>query len=359
MRAFIKSSGVISPQLTHSTSHFPKEICQTFSNRLTCIEPDYRTLINPLLLRRMPRILKMGLAASQLCINRAEGIVPEGIIVGTGLGCIDNLEKFLMDVLDNEEHVTSVLPFINSTHNAVAAQVSMMLKNQSYNTTYCHRGFSFESALQDALMLIHEKEAGNVLAGGIDESTNDFVLLHSYLQDWKQPVNNLGLLSEKTPGTIAGEGSGFFMLSNEPSAGSTAICIEGVRTFYSQEIDDVKAIEQEIDLFLQDIRVSRHNVDVVLLGLNGDIRDDRTYYNLMKGIFASQTHLYFKHLCGEYYTASAFALWLACMILQDREIHDVIRVNPGKQPHEFKNVLIYNQIKNTEHSLIYLSYDRI
>ena len=62
------------------------------------------------------------------------------------LGCLDNLEKFLMEVINNNEHVTSVLPFINSTHNAVAAQISMLLKNHNYNVTYCHRGFSFESA---------------------------------------------------------------------------------------------------------------------------------------------------------------------------------------------------------------------
>ena len=118
------------------------------------LNPIIKTLINPILLRRMPRILKMGLAAAQLCINRSGGINPDGIIVGTGLGCLDNLEKFLMEVIDNQEHITSVLPFINSTHNAVAAQISMLLKNQNYNVTYCHRGFSFESALLDAMMLI-------------------------------------------------------------------------------------------------------------------------------------------------------------------------------------------------------------
>ena len=103
------------------------------------------------------------------------------------LGCLHNLEQFLTEMLNNNEHITSVLPFINSTHNAVASQIAMMLKNHNYNMTYCHRGFSFESALQDALMHLEEKQAEHVLVGGIDECTDDFMHLYGYLDYWKPP----------------------------------------------------------------------------------------------------------------------------------------------------------------------------
>lgn len=336
--------------------HFPAEVCQTLSNRLVCVEPEYRNLINPLQLRRMPRILKMGLASSLLCINRAGGISPDGIIVGTGLGCIDNLEKFLMDVIDNEEHVTSVLPFINSTHNAVAAQISLMLKNHNYNTTYCHRGFSFESAVQDALMLIHENKAANVLVGGIDECTDDFMLLHSYLDDWKQPVNNLELLDEKSNGTIAGEGSCFFMLSADSS--QEGAVIEGVRTFLTPENAPAQTVEHEIILFLRDTGVPANEIDGVLFGLNGDVRYDSNYEELMAGFLKNKTHMYYKHLCGEYYTSSAFALWVGSLILEDGQIPEVIKLNSSNKK-DVKNILIYNQVKNSEHSLIYLRHGRL
>jgi 3-oxoacyl-(acyl-carrier-protein) synthase len=306
----------------------------------------------------MPRILKMGIAASQLCITRAGNVIPDGIIVGTGLGCLDNLEKFLMDVINNNEHVTSVLPFINSTHNAVAAQISLLLKNHNYNITYCHRGFSFESAIQDALMLIGEKQADNVLVGGIDKCTSDFLLLHSYLRAWKKPLNNLELLSARNPGTIAGEGSAFFMLSAQLESLENGVILEDVHTFFTPEGPDLKVIVTEISEFLKNLNLSLQDLQGVLLGINGDPVHDECFYALLKEYFHNQTALYYKHLCGEYYTSSAFALWLGSVILGKEQIPPPITLMKDKAG-PLKNLLIYNQINNNEHSLIYLHYGRV
>jgi 3-oxoacyl-[acyl-carrier-protein] synthase II len=358
MKAAIIASSVISPQLTHNTNDFPAEITEIVADRLTCIEPDYRNLINPLQLRRMPRILKMGLASSQTCINRAGGISPDAIIMGTGLGCLDNLEKFLLDMLNSKEHVTSVLPFINSTHNAVAAQVAMLLKNHNYNITYCHRGFSFESALLDALMQIEEKPEKNILVGGIDECTSDFMKLHGYLDYWKKPQSNLRLLTDRSYGTIAGEGSAFFMMSGETGTGRPQAIIDGVHTFFIPHIEGSAEILKEIGRFLQRSHLELQDIDCVLLGLNGDSQLDTIYYTLQNNCFSDHTEfLYYKHLCGEYYTSSAFALWLGSVILEQQHIPDVVRLT-RKPAHAIRNLLIYNHIRNTEHSLILMKYGR-
>ena len=95
MKAYIRSAGIISPQATHDGRGFPDVFRGDFSDRLFCIEPDYQSVINPIQLRRMPRILKMGLAASRICISQSGNTDPDGIIIGTGLGCLKNLEKFL------------------------------------------------------------------------------------------------------------------------------------------------------------------------------------------------------------------------------------------------------------------------
>lgn len=358
MGIYLKSGGLISPQYTHNTADFPSEVVNEVVDRLTCIEPDYKNLINPVLLRRMPRILKMGLGAAKLAIERAGFINPDGIIVGTGLGCLDNLEKFLMDMLENEEHITTVLPFINSTHNAVAAQISMLLKNQKYNTTYCHRSFSFETALLDGIMLIEEDPKKNILVGGIDECTPDFVLLHSYLNAWKKPLRNLSLLDEKSNGSIAGEGSGFFILSGEPSQMNGSVSLKGVHTFLTGESPGAGEIIDEIGKFLSDLSVSLEEVEGIILGINGDISGDRLYYNFADSIFSGKTLLYYKHLCGEYYTSGAFALWIASVLLGNNSIPDIITFRPALHDH-LNNILIYNKVDNSAHSLIYLQYDRI
>jgi len=358
MGMYILAGGLISPQYTHDSTGFPDRIMDVVSDRLACIEPDYRTLINPILLRRMPRILKMGLAAAQLCIKRSDCSHPDGIIVGTGLGCLDNLEKFLMDVLENNEHVTSVLPFINSTHNAVAAQISMLLKNQKYNTTYCHRGFSFETALLDAMMLIDEDPDKKILAGGIDECTPDFIHLHSYLNKWKKPLNNLSLITAKTPGTIAGEGSGFFMLSGKPAADPGCVYVKGVYTFLTEEFPAPDEIWYQIETFLQDHSIRVEDIEGIMLGMNGNIHADCVYNDLSENQFSGKTVMYYKHLCGEYYTSSAFALWIASVVLGNKPVPDVLKLRPARHSN-LNNILIYNQVNTMEHSLIYLTYDRL
>lgn len=353
MKVYIKSGSIISPQNTFDAGELPSRPNEVVADRLVCIEPEYRDLINPLLLRRMPRILKMGLYTSRQCINRAEGVNPDGIIVGTGLGCLDNLEKFLMDIINNREHIQSVLPFINSTHNAVAAQISLLLKNQNYNITYCHRGFSFESALIDAMMLVNESDAANVLVGGIDECTNDYMHLHHYLGKWKSPVSNLQLINSNTPGTIAGEGAAFFMLSSFPDE-QHPVCIEGVHTFATTPESEINIALNETRHFLESQHLTIEDIDGVMLGVNGDCRFDHLYHNYAANFKQTDTFC-FKHLCGEYYTAVSFALWLGRNIMGSNDISPAIRLNKGSGK-KINRLLIYNQLNNTGHSLILLQY---
>jgi 3-oxoacyl-[acyl-carrier-protein] synthase II len=358
MKAYITATGSISPQETRQGMNFPEPLTEVVSDRLTYIEPDYRGLINPLQLRRMPRILKMGLGSAQLCINRSGGLNPDAIIVGTGLGCLENLEKFLLEVLESHEHITSVLPFINSTHNAVAAHIAMLLHNHGYNLTYCHRGLSFESALDDALMLIEEKKASHVLVGGIDECTADFMHLHSYLGYWKKPTPNLKLLDAKSTGTLAGEGATFFMLSAIPTR-SQQVAVEGVHTFLAAEDGGMQDIIRETDAFLQAQHTGKEEVELLLTGMNGDSNFDFLYAGLKDQYFPSSTGMaYYKHLCGEYYTSSAFALWLASMILSSQAIPSVVQLVAPAQK-QINKILIYNHFRNREHALILLSHGKI
>ncbi len=355
MKAFVVSSGVISPQKTHDSTGFPEHISEAVTNRLRCIEPDYKKMIEPIRLRRMPRILKMGLASAKICLDHAGDMIPDAIIVGTGLGCLDDLEEFLMDILNTDERVTSVLPFINSTHNAVASLIAMVMKNFSYNYTYCHRSFSFESTLQDALMHLAEKSETCVLAGGVDECTDDFIQLHHYLGYWKQPLRNLDLFEDKGRGTIAGEGSAFFLLSDCPFNQSNVV-LEGVHTYFMpEEIADAEKVYAELDRFLNEHDTDKSEIDVVILGLTGDSHYDAFYHQIRQRYFkGSACFTAFKHLCGEFYTASAFAFWLGVTMISNQKIPDVIMLN-ACQIKKINKILIYNHFRNTEHALMLLA----
>ena len=60
----------------------------------------------------------------------------------------------------------------------------------------------------------------------------------------------------------------------------------------------------------------------------------------------------FKHLCGEYPTASAFAVWLALQLGSALPWHMVKR--GGVPPADLRYVLLYNNHKLWQHSFILL-----
>jgi 3-oxoacyl-(acyl-carrier-protein) synthase len=351
MQAYINSIGIISPQHTYDGSFLQAPLNESTGFFMTCIEPSYKDFINPVKLRRMSRILKMGLGASSICMNNLGDTEIDAIVVGTGYACIIDLVKFLESMVDENEQSLSPIPFINSSHNTVAGQIAMMKNIKGYNTTYCNRGNSFEYALTDALMLIREGEAENVLVGGIDEySSHNYIMLDMENIWRKEAVSNLDLFNSYKPGTINGEGAGFFVLGKNESENSFAR-ITGVRAFQGKKDQDISFVINE---FLEKNDTGISEIDVVILGKNGDILTDEIYTDLEKNLFSEDTHIvYYKHLCGDYPTSSAFATWLSANILKTGTIPAAVTFRKGNSA-SFRKILIYNHFKNINHSLILL-----
>jgi len=94
--------------------------------------------------------------------------------------------------------------------------------------------------------------------------------------------------------------------------------------------------------------------DLVILGVNGDQTGDEVYSNLRKGIFKNIPAVYYKHLCGEYDTSSAFALAMAAGIIREQHVPDIMKLDsmPDGKIH---NILIYNHLRNVNHSVILVS----
>jgi hypothetical protein len=114
----------------------------------------------------------------------------------------------------------------------VGAQIALLLTCHAYNNTFVHRGFSFESALLDAIMLLQDGETTSVLAGSVDEITDISYAILSRFGFYKRfPVSNLGLISTVSKGSIAGEGAAFFQQASLPNAYAQ---LKGVYTFINR-----------------------------------------------------------------------------------------------------------------------------
>lgn len=328
MSIYIRSAGCISPQRSFKSENFwdPWENYEG-SSRLKAIEPDYRQWIDPKMIRRMSRIIRMGVAAAANCLKEAGGIMPDAILTGTGYGCLEDTGIFLGKMVEQEEEMLTPTAFIQSTHNTVGAQIALILGCHGYNNTYVHRGFSFETALMDAMLLIREGDAGKVLVGAADEITDTS---HEIL-------SRFGLYKG---GAVNGEGSAFFLLSKQKD--QACICgLDAVRMIYEPE--GVLDVSAQINKLLQSLKLNASDIDLLILGSYGDIQLNKPY-----SVIPS---INFKHLCGEYPTASAFALWLTSEILKRGSLPEGFDLIDGK----IGRVLIYNHYQNRQHSLILIS----
>jgi 3-oxoacyl-[acyl-carrier-protein] synthase II len=348
MSTFINGIGIISPQKTAETTDFLPEIMEYTADYLKCIEPNYRNYIDPLLARRLSRLIKMGITSARMCLTDAGVEMPDAIITGTGLGSVEDTEKILTTIHDDTIPLNPT-PFMQSTYNTISSQIAINLKCHGYNSTYVHRSFSFESGLIDAMLQLEEKSAVNILAGGIDEMTLSHLALIRLPGGLKtKPVNNLELLRYETPGALAGEGSGYFLLSSERSS-TTYARIAAVTGLYRP--GGQGELNAAIEKFLVVAGYKTGDVDLYLPGLSGDKEADNIYYRVADSLFAGGNLGWYKHLCGEYHTATSFALWLAANILKRKAVPPVVLLKNNPEA-PVRNILIHNHYRNTNHSLI-------
>lgn len=351
MSTYINAIGNISPQKTADNHHFLEEPVSYDGSQLRSIDPGYKEFIPPDLIRRMSRIIRMGIAASKICLKEAGCAVPDAIITGTGLGCLEDTEKFLGTMIRNNEEFLTPTSFIQSTHNTVGGQIALLLKCHGFNFAYVHRGISFESALIHAMMRIENGDSKNVLTGGVDELTTPSFEIMQRMGFWKRkPMPSLQLFHDTTRGTIAGEGAAFFFLEKEKTANSYAV-LKGVETLFDPAGSE--EISAWISLFLAQYGLKPADISLLIPGMNGDPKQDRIYHELITTRFTGIPLACFKHLCGEYMTASAFGTWLGAMILKYGSVPDVVAMN--EPPRSLDHILVWNHYRQTHHSLILLS----
>ncbi|CAN5141426.1 beta-ketoacyl synthase chain length factor [soil metagenome] len=320
-------------------------------NIIPAIEPFYKDFIPVISLRRMSKAVKMGLTAAKMALKEAGDPQPDAILTGTGQGNKQDTERFLEDILEQKEELVAPTAFIQSTHNTVGGQIGLNLKNKSYNTTYSHTSSSLEAAFIDALLLYDEKSAINVLVGGVDdisEKITSFQYLDSQIKN--REICNLDLFHTSSPGTIISEGAHFFCLSSQKESSSYSRLLD-VLIFNAGNAEDVS---DEILRFLKNSDIDIGELDVVILGKNGDSRFDHFYEHLQENIFAQKQQLGYKHLSGDYNTSSGYAIWLGCKILKDGFIPEILKLNNMAAVSNPANILIYNQYLGVNHSIILL-----
>ncbi len=348
-RCYINGTGVASVQgEERSFDQF-----EPISENVTLVRKlNYKQFIPAGQIRRMSSAVKNGIFASNKALNEAGIEMPNAIISGTGLGCTIDSDRFLKKIVDDNEQYLTPTNFVQSTHNTVGGQIALGMKCKAYNMTYVHEANSFESALIDGMLMLDEGES-NILVGGVDELAPYDIDLFKRMDLMKdsEEISIEDFNHPNTSGTAFSEGAQFFLINSEKNENSYAE-IKGVKTFSKIQIDEV---EKEISAFLNQQNINFKDIDVLVLGKNGDSRYE-AYYKKLQDL-ASQEDIqqtYYKPYSGEYNTVNSFGMFIAASMIKNQMVPERYKLNNSNKS-EIKNVLIYNQYNGKSHSFILLS----
>ncbi len=280
-------------------------------DKLLVAEPVYDGI--PLgILRRMGKAVRIGVGAA-LKIAKQN---PNGIVIGTANGGMEDCIKFLNQIIEYDEGMLTPTNFVQSTTNAVAAQIGLMSANKGYNCTHVHRGLAFENAMLDVDMLLKENPSHSYLLGGVDE-----ISAYNYnielLGGWykKDEITGADLYNQNSTGSIAGEGAAMFLANNNEQ--NAIAKSQAARLFHSE---DENMIADELKKFISEHLSNDKESVLYFSGENGDIRLQKYYSACEKVIDKGFSIARFKHVTGEYPTSSAIAVWLACYILKEKKL---------------------------------------
>jgi hypothetical protein len=348
---YIHQTSCISPQ--HSPGKVDWNVLmEPVDKKLQAIEPAYGG-IPPGVLRRMGKAVRMGVGAALPLLHN--NTVPDGIIIGTTDGGKEDSAKFLNQIVDYDEGMLTPLNFVQSTPNAVAAQIGLLTKNHGYNITHLQPGLAFEFAMIDADMLLNENPLNNYLLGAVDDiSEKNYCSEEKAGWYKKEDISNKILYETNpmaigSPGSIAGEAATMFLVNGNEV--DSILKVHAVDTLHHE---DELAAKEKIQDFIKKYLPAGEKIDLLLTGENGDNRLLKYYSSCESVIDGDITIARFKHMSGEYPTATAMGLCLCCELLPKQTMPGHMIKRKGSAG-KYKNVLIYNNYRGIQHSFMLVS----
>jgi 3-oxoacyl-(acyl-carrier-protein) synthase len=302
-----------------------------------CDNADVAAELDPVRHRRLTRLLQWGVACGLRCRaalpHPLAQIAPDrvGIALGTGLGGMEDTDRFLTNMIRRDEQAPMPASFVHSVHNALAARLAMELQARGLNATVTHREISFEASLWQAA---HELRAGRLdlaFAGAADE-LNPYLLAAGRHWNWwpcpplEEPQPALRNLPPTYRQPPCGEGMMLAALAPAgrcpaPMARLEAVAIGRWTPNPAGRFDPGREAAWLRDT-LRRHGVDPDAVDLLLTGAGGWRGFDPLYQAVAEAFSGTAARpcvrATYKHLCGEFNAASALGLAVAAGLVSGR-----------------------------------------
>jgi len=264
----------------------------------------YKTILKKI--RRADRLSKMAvLGAADAIKDCGIGNINAtnvGVIVATAFGAHVTTFGFLDNIIDFGETAVSPTIFSNSVHNAAASYVSSSLEIKGPTLTITQFRFSFQSALQLALVWLQQKRCDYVLAGAVDQIGD----VLCYVANRKLTTAKDGRIRPfvfKPTYQVPGEGAIFYILGREKTE-KTYCTVQSV--------------------MINDNTSQGAGTDITIIDADGMLPDESAYLACADSgaLLAAYSPLFGTTMTGSAFNVAAGALMLSKQRYYPNPVHD-------------------------------------
>jgi 3-oxoacyl-(acyl-carrier-protein) synthase len=366
--ADIVGAGALRPGPAPVTRPAPAAVAQEQWSAYRLDDCTEESLSPPGQIKRMGRGQAMAIAAVQRAIDSCGAPPARGsataVSVGTAWAEEGDEIIFLENLIRFGEKGAKPAFFVNSVKNALASQVALTFGFQGENQTFAHDALSFESALWQGARLLRAGRARHAVVCGV-EALVEFQEIHGHLLGcYGTDPAPLAPLAEKKraagQGTLPGEGAAAFVLTAPGAVAAPLARLVGVRARGPLQRAPALSTSDELALVeqaLRDANTRLGGVGLLLVGANGDPALDEIYAQVAQRLRARAESLavgVYRHLTGDFATASALGFELAVRAVAGRAVPSEVRV-VGGEPRSIERVLLYHVSSAGYHSAMIVS----
>jgi len=365
--ADIVAAGSVRPGAVPVSRPAPAAVAQGEWSAYRLDKATEQSLSPPERIKRMGRGQEMAIGAVQraldACATPPERGSATAVSVGTAWAEEGDEITFLENLIKLGEKGAKPAYFVNSVKNALASQLALTFGLQGENQTFAHDALSFESSLWQGAHLLAAGRARHAVVCGV-EALVEFQEIHGHLLGWygtdPSPLAPLSGQERVGGGTLPGEGAAAFVLGAPGSSAAPLARLVGVRA--RGPLRRSPAIEPAEEIaFVDQALLAAHtrleDIGLVILGANGDAALDASYGAIAAGLRGRAPHLGFgvyRHLTGDFATASALGFDLAVRAVAGRRVPGEVRVVEGSAG-SVERVLLYHLASNGYHSVMIVS----
>lgn len=274
------------------------------------VDFDPASVMDPVELRRVPRLIPLALFACREAMQQAGLSIDSndldaqreiGVSLGTGGGGLAFVEEQYRRFFT--EGTPSLFSITAGTHGNLSSELSIALKLRGPSHVLSTGCTSSTDAIGHAMLLIRAGVVPMMLAGGADAPISRGIL-HAFekmrvisTRRWDDPAKSSRPFDRERDGFVLGEGSWMFVLESLEHARQRGATILAELLGYASTCDayhrvqiapDVLEPVRAIELALKDGHVGRGDVDYVNLHGTGTDLNDRLETAALKHVFGER-----------------------------------------------------------------------